>query len=443
MDRLAARCVLMQRESLKIEFKREYTEEIKKTVIAFANTDGGEIRIGVDDDGSVVGVSDVDSVMLKVTNSVRDSIKPDVTMFLLCESREVEGKPVVFVDVQRGTARPYYLVGKGVRPEGVFVRQGASTVPATESAILKMIRETSGDSYESARSLMQDLTFQSAERAFREEKIRFGAEQKRTLGLIGEDGAFSNLALLLSDQCLHTVRLAVFEGASKMVFKDRAEFSGSLLQQLEEIYDYLDRINRTRAEFAGLKRTDIRDYPPEALREALLNAIVHRDYSYSASTLVSVFDDRIEFVSLGGLPKGIGYGDMMLGVSVLRNSRLAEIFYRLRLIEAYGTGMPKIMECYRGYEALPEIELSDNAFKITLPNVNFKSSRTPEVAALPEAEARVLKHMAGRGAVSRKEIESALGLSQSSAIRVLNSLVKRRLIQKTGRGKNTAYSVAE
>ena len=433
----------MNRESLKIEFKREYTEEVKKTVIAFANTDGGEIRIGVDDDGTVVGVADVDSVMLQVTNSVRDSIKPDVTMFLLCESREVEGKPIIIVDVQRGTARPYYLAGKGVRPEGVFIRQGASTVPATESAILKMIRETSGDSYETARSLMQELTFRSAERIFREEKIRFGAKQKRTLGLIGEDGAFSNLALLLSDQCLHTVRLAVFEGVSKRVFKDRSEFSGSLLQQLEEIYDSLDRINRTRAEFSGLKRTDIRDYPPEALREALLNAIVHRDYSYSASTLVSVFDDRIEFVSLGGLPKGIGYGDMMLGVSVLRNGRLAEIFYRLRLIEAFGTGMPKIMECYRGYEAQPGIELSDNAFKITLPNVNFRSSRTTGEDALPDAETRVLKYMAGRSATSRKEIESALGLSQSSAIRVLNGLVERNLVLKTGRGKNTAYSVAE
>lgn len=432
----------MNRESLKIEFKREYTEEIKKTVIAFANTDGGEIRIGVDDDGTIVGVADVDSVMLQVTNSIRDSIKPDVTMFFLCEAKEIESRMVVIANVQRGTARPYYLAGKGVRPEGVFIRQGASTVPATESAILKMIKETSGDNYETARSLIQELTFQSSEKAFREEKIRFGAEQKRTLGLIGEDGSFSNLALLLSDQCFHTVRLAVFEGTSKRVFKDRMEFSGSLLHQLEEAYDYLDRINRTRAEISGLKRVDIRDYPPEALREALLNAIVHRDYSYSASTLVSVFDDRIEFVSLGGLPKGIGYGDLMLGVSVLRNSGLAEIFYRLRLIEAYGTGMPKIMECYHGHEVQPAIELSDNAFKITLPNVNYRSSSTPEEETLTETETRVLKYMAGRNTVARKEIEAALGLSQSSAIRVLNELVEKKLVLKTGRGKNTAYSVA-
>ena len=437
----------MNREGLRIEFKREYTEEMKKTVIAFANTDGGEIRIGVDDDGTVVGVSDADAVMLKVTNSVRDSIKPDVTTFLLCEARELEGGTIVAVNVQRGTARPYYLAGKGVRPEGVFVRQGASTVPATESAILKMIRETGGDSCESTRSLKQELTFESAERAFREENIQFGAEQKRTLRLVGEDGAFSNLALLLSDQCVHTVRLAVFEGDAKRVFKDRAEFSGSLLKQLDEIYEYLDRINRTRAEFPGLKRVDTRDYPPEALREALLNAIVHRDYSYSASTLVSVFDDRIEFVSLGGLPKGIGYGDMMLGVSVLRNSRLAEVFYRLRLIEAFGTGVPKIMECYRGYEVQPKIELSDNAFKITLPNVNFRSVDRSverlEEDALPDAGRRVLKYMAGRGMVSRKEIEDALGLSQGRATRILNGLLEKKLALKRSRGKNTAYRVAE
>ena len=96
---------------------------------------------------------------------------------------------------------------------------------------------------------------------------------KRTLGIIGEDGAFTNLGLLLSDQCTHTSKLAVFEGATKTVFKDRNEFSGSLLKQLEDIFSYIDRFNRTRAEFSGLKRIDMRDYPPEAVREALLNAI--------------------------------------------------------------------------------------------------------------------------------------------------------------------------
>lgn len=266
-------------EGITTEFKREYTDEIKKTVVAFANTRGGEVLIGVEDDGTVIGASDVDGTMLKVTNAMRDSIKPDITMFLLCEKREMDGKDVVAVSVQKGTACPYYLAAKGLRPEGVFVRQGASTVPATGSAILKMIKETDGDDYETARSLNQELTFQEAECSFAEEHIPFGQEQKRTLGLVSEDGVFTNLGLLLSDQCMHTAKLAVFQGSSKTVFKDRAEFSGSLFRQMENIYAYIDRFNRIRAEFPGLKRVDTRDYPSEAVREAMLNAIVHRDYS--------------------------------------------------------------------------------------------------------------------------------------------------------------------
>ena len=426
-------------EGITTEFKREYTDEIKKAVIAFANTRGGEVLIGVEDDGTVIGVPDVDGTMLKVTNALRDSIKPDITMFLMCEKREIDGKDVVAVSVQKGAACPYYLAAKGLRPEGVFVRQGASTVPATGSAILKMIKETDGDDYEAARSLNQELTFQDAERFFAEEHIPFGQEQKCTLGLVSEDGVFTNLGLFLSDQCTHTAKLAVFQGSSKTVFKDRAEFSGSLFRQMEDIYAYIDRFNRIRAEFPGLKRVDTRDYPPEAVREAMLNAIVHRDYSYSASTFISIFDDRIEFVTLGGLPKGIAMSDVMMGVSVPRNRRLANIFYRLHLVEAFGTGMLKIKECYTDYACQPAVEVSENAFKITLPNVNYEAETANQKNPLSEKEQRILKFISAQQSVSRTEIEVATSLSQSVTVRTLKKLLGLGLIQKRGKGKNTVY----
>lgn len=437
-------------ENKTTEFKREYVEDIKNTIIAFANCDGGTLYIGVNDDGTVCGVNNVDGTMLRVTNAIRDAVRPDITMFVNCRNDVMDEKPIVCVTVQRGTARPYYLHGKGIRPEGVYIRQGASTVPATDTAILNMIKETGGDSYEAARSLNQYLTFTKAAAFFKKRKVDFGKAQMRTLHMIGEDDTYTNLAFLLSEQCTHMIKLAVFEGGRKSVFKDRRELSGSLLEQLEEAFNYIDRYNRTRAEFSGLDRLDMRDYPPEAVREALLNAIVHRDYSFSGATLISIFEDRIEFVTIGGLVKGITLDDVKLGVSVLRNQYLANIFYRLRLIEAYGTGILKINESYDDYAAKPKIETTDNAFKITLPNTNFhaEEQKAPNIlkiggsTSVTKKEERmnaVLELCRSKGSVVRSDVEMALGVSQSTAILLLRELTGDGVLIKKGKTKNLRY----
>ena len=429
------------------ELKREYVDDIKNTVVAFANCDGGTIYIGINDDGSIRGVDDADETMLRVTNAIRDAVRPDVTMFVDCGGEDIDGKQVVRVTVRRGTARPYYLRGKGIRPEGVYVRQGASTVPASETAILDMIKETGGDSYEAARSLIQQLTFDKAAEFFKRRGVSFGAAQMRTLRMIGEDGMYTNLAFLLSDQCAHSLKMAVFEGGRKSVFKDRLELSGSLLAQLDGAYEFIDRFNRTRAEFDGLDRIDRRDYPPEAVREALLNALVHRDYSFSAPTLISVFDDRIEFVSVGGLVKGLSMDDLRLGVSILRNPNLANIFYRLRLIEAYGTGMLKINECYKDVLQKPKIEASSHAFKVTLPNVNFGAESVVEKVSAhreraKEQRVRVIEELCREnGYVTRKDLEKAFEISQATAVLLLRKLTGDGLLVKEGSGSNVRYYI--
>lgn len=437
-------------ENKTTEFKREYVDDIKNTIIAFANCDGGTLYIGVNDDGTVCGVDNIDDTMLRVTNAIRDDVRPDITMFVECHNGIMDEKPIVYIIVQRGTARPYYLQGKGIRPEGVYVRQGASTVPATDTAILNMIKETSGDSYEAARSLDQHLTFHKASDFFKKRKVAFGKSQMRTLHLIGEDDMYTNLAFLLSEQCTHMIKLAVFEGSKKSVFKDRRELSGSLLEQLEEAFEYIDRYNRTRAEFSGLDRLDMRDYPPDAIREALLNAIVHRDYSFSSATLISIFDDRMEFVTIGGLVKGITLDDVNLGVSVLRNQYLANIFYRLRLIEAYGTGILKINECYDDYAVKPVIETTGNAFKITLPNTNFhaeeqKAWLTPKTGGLTSMTKKekrknaVLELCRRKGFIVRSDVEQVLSVSQSTAILLLRELTSDGVLIKKGKAKNLRY----
>jgi ATP-dependent DNA helicase RecG len=434
MDRIEAG------ENLTTEFKREYTEEIKKTIVAFANTAGGILYIGINDDKTITGVANPDNTMLQITNAVRSAIKPDITLFVDYKT-EKEGKAVVIaVTVQKGTACPYYLEGKGIRPEGVYVRQGASSVPASEAAILNMIKETDGEKYEEVRSLNQDLTFNETKQFFKTEDIPFGLNQQKSLHLQTADGVYTNLGLLLSDQSVHTTKLAVFEGIEKEVFKDRREMSGSLLRQLNETYEYLDIYNRTNAEVKGLTRLEKRDYPEDALREALLNALIHRDYSFSSSTLISIFDDRIEFVSIGGLPKGVSLDDILLGISVPRNENLANVFYRLRLIEAYGTGIPKIMRNYDSYMRKPELQATGNAFKITLPNRNINNRKgTGNGASFTENEEKVIALLDKQSEIVRKDVEANLAVSQAMAVRILRGLLDKGAIRIIGGGKKTRY----
>ena len=448
---------MLFRESETVELKEVVVDDIKKEIIAFANCDGGKLYIGVRDDGTVIGLDNADSVSLQISNMVRDAIKPDITMFLHYETIMENGKNVVVVDIQRGTDRPYYLAKKGMRPEGVYVRQGYSSVPATDTAIRRMIKETDGDRFEAMRCLNQDLTFEATKKEFELRKTDFGPQQMRTLKLIDQDGLYSNLALLLSDQCVHTIKVAVFQGTDQTIFKDRREFTGSLMQQMNEVYDFIDFRNQTRATIEKLYRVDVRDYPEVAVREALLNLLVHRDYSFSASAFISIYEDRIEFVSIGGLMPGIDLEDVMVGISVCRNQDLANVFYRLHLIEAYGTGMGKIMKAYESMQVKPVIETTKNAFKIILPNINAKyetenataktKSGTPVTVhtekKLSDEEEKILEYARKHGAITKNDVVGLLEVSASTAARVIRKMVKTNLLEQKGKARNTHYTIAE
>lgn len=437
------------RETETVELKSIVMDDIKKEIIAFANCDGGTVYVVVADDGKVLGVENADECALQISNMVRDAVKPDVTMFIHYETLECDGKAVVAVNIQRGTNRPYYLAKKGLRPEGVYVRQGYSSVPATDTAIRQMIKETDGDSFENMRSINQALTFEATKKEFEKRNVVFGQPQMQTLKIVSADGIYTNLGLLLSEQCLHTIKAAVFEGINQNVFKDRREFSGSLMQQLNDVYDYIDFHNQTHATFRKLLRIDTRDYPEVAVREALLNTLVHRDYSFRASTLISIYDDRIEFVSIGGLLPGLELDDLMMGVSVCRNPHLANVFYRLQLIEAYGTGMKKIMGAYANALVQPKIKTTNNAFKIILPNVNF----TPKAAevhkdfekaadlALDSNEEKVLQFLREHLMITRKETQTLLEVSQSTAGRILKAMVDSGRIKQIGGSRTTRYEL--
>ncbi len=420
------------------ELKAAFSDSIKKEIVAMANSLGGTVYIGVDDTGEIVGVDNADEVIQQVSNTVRDAIRPDVTMFIHYEAIVKEGKTVVAVEVQSGTGKPYYLHAKGLRPEGVYVRQGSSSAPASEDMIRKLIKETDGENYEDMRSLNQKLSFERAKEEFAKRGLMLCEVQMRALGIMDGGGQYTNLGLLLSDQCPHIIKAAIFAGTDQSNFQNRYEFGGSLFKQVEDAYRFLDMCNETRASFDGLYRIDNRSYPEAAVREALLNAAVHRDYAFSAPTLISVYSDRLEIVSVGGLVSGVSLSDVMMGLSICRNHKLAEIFYRLKLIEAYGTGIRKIQSAYAPHSQKPEIDATSGAFKIGLPNLNALKAKT----AIIEREGDVLEILDSEPFVTRAMLEDRLGLKSATASRLIRDMVEAGLLRPEGRARGIKYTKA-
>ena len=335
----------------------------------------------------------------------------------------MEGKHVVEIHVTTGTNRPYYLREKGLKPSGVYVRKGSSTQPMTEEGIREMIIENSGRSFESCRSMNQELTFKEFTAQMEARSIAIGSAQMKTLKLIGEDGLYTNLALLLSDQCETTIKVALFQGI-------------------------IDLVNRTKASFSGLNRTDKRDYPEEAVREALLNSVVHRDYSFSASNLINIYEDRMEFVSLGGLVSGLELESIFLGVSQSRNPNLAACFYRMRLIESYGTGIGKIQRAYKSEPLQPEFETAKGVFRVTLPNRNeteksgreFTQAESLKTKKNPgKQQQKVLDFVSKNGKITRKQVEELIGSGSTKAFKLIKELCEKGQMKAQGAGKHSYY----
>lgn len=462
-------------ESDRVEFKLEAGVSFAKEIVGFANAEGGSIYVGVSDDGAPIGVEDSDATQLKIISMVRDAVVPDATGLVRVralsqsECQALFGAPapcglVVVVEVQRGGSSPYYLAGKGPTPSGVFVRQGPSTAPASRDAILAMIQRAAGFSFEQELSLEQELSFSVAKSEFAKRGLKLGTSQMRTLRLLNEDGLYSNLALLLSDECPFVLQAATFQGVTVTTMRDRRFFEGSVLAQVRQLTEYLALRNDTSGVITLKGREETQSYPEEALREALLNMVMHRDYSSGAINKVSVFDDRIEFHTAGGLAHGIRKEEVTSGTSVCRNPRLADVLFRLKLVEAYGTGLLRIFAAYAGQPVEPVVEVSENVFRLTLPNLNyvrehgasvwvgkavageatpgFSRLGRPHPARTGEVRHMILNIVGSNGAITRLEVEQILGVSRSSAGRILEGMVSDGDLKKNGRGRATSYTAA-
>lgn len=365
---------MIQDENINIEYKREFIDDIKNEIIAFLNTFGGKIFVGINDDKSIYKSFDANErnqIDLKIGNWMEDAIYPS-TFGLIKHSFDDRG--VLIIEVLEGTNKPYFLKEKGPKPSGVYKRVGSSKRKATEEEILKMILNSKRYVYENDISEEQNLTFKYLTNIFEEKEINFTSREQISLGLIDKSGQYTNLAYLLSDQSNLVVKLAEYD--KNLNFKIKKEFSGSLIKIFENVEEYVNRLNDVSAVIDGstFQRIETKSYPGASLREVILNAFCHADYFIRSNIKIEFFPNEVKVTNPGGVFNAT-MEDIMNGVQTYRNPKLVHILDKLNFIENYGTGIPRIIFAYNDSIKKPEFKSTENFFTVKLPNLNFKNDQ--------------------------------------------------------------------
>lgn len=449
---------LLKGESKTLEFKAALSsksESYLKTVVAFANTDGGRLIFGIDDKSrQVVGVEkdDVFKIMDAIANAVSDSCAPKIVPDISFET--IEDKTVVLVDIAAGFNRPYMLKSGGL-DKGVYVRVGATSRPADAEQIREMMLDGSNQSWDEQVCRSYALTDRAVKKLcsdinrYRTEKDGQNAPKttKETLigwGVLKQDKTEvlpTNAFALLTDNPFGQAKIqcAVFKGESKSVFLDRKEYEGSLCRLLEDAYQYVLRNIRMGAVIEGLIRQDKFELPPAAIREMICNAICHRSYMDEGMIQVSVFDDRLEVSSPGALCRGLTLKDALKGRSKPRNKVIAEVFSRMGIIEKWGTGLQRIVDLAK-QEGLkePVFENNDSFFRVILYRGKEEAAQTTDQTiqttdqTVQTSEQKIINAIAEKPTITRKELAEKTGLSESGVKWQLDKLKKEQKILRAG-----------
>ena len=481
-------------ESKNVEFKENLPEKsIKymKSVVAFANGTGGKIIFGIaDKTREVVGFDkeDVFKKMDAIANAISDSCEPAIIPDITLQT--VDGKTVIVVEVSEGRQRPYYIKALG-RDGGVYVRVAGTTRLADEYMIKELLFEGSNRYYDQALCTGVNVTDEDIDalcKAMKEQAVQnacteeqkasikdVGRQQLRSWGILierdGKDYPSNAFAILTGNGGLHVAtQCGVFKGTTKAVFVDRREYTGPLWEQIDEAFQFVLRNIHLGATIVGIYRQDIYEIPPDAIRELIINAMVHRSYLDHGTIQVAVYDNRLEITSPGKLPMGQTMERMKEGYSKIRNESLAHAFAYMNLIEHWGSGIPRIIDkvkaaglrepefiggevdlrinIYRGQDASNDInnankvpdtteEQPDTANKV--PDTMEKMPDTTEEVPDNEQEQQIYKYVSEKESITTAETVVLLGVKDRRARAILMNMVEGGYLVKEGAARSTIY----
>ena len=484
-------------ESKNVEFKENLPEKsIKymKSVVAFANGTGGKIIFGIaDKTREVVGFDkeDVFKKMDAIANAVSDSCEPAIIPDITLQT--VEGKTVIVVEVSEGRQRPYYIKSLG-RDGGVYVRVAGTTRLADEYMVKELLFEGSNRYYDQALCTGLNITDDDIDalcKAMKEQAVKnahteeqkasikdVGRQQLRSWGILierdGKDYPSNAFAILTGNGGLHVAtQCGVFKGTTKAVFVDRREYTGPLWEQIDEAFQFVLRNIHLGANIVGIYRQDIYEIPPDAIRELIINAMVHRSYLDHGTIQVAIYDNRLEITSPGKLPMGQTMERMKEGYSKIRNEALAHVFAYMNLIEHWGSGIPRIIDkvkaaglrepefiggevdlrinIYRGQVTINDLndlkkvnKVPDTVPKVpdTVPKVPDTTTKVPNnTDKMPdtEQEQQIYKYVLKNGSINTAETVELLGVKQRRARAVLMNMVEGNYLRKEGAARSTVY----
>ncbi|BAX80850.1 RNA-binding domain-containing protein [Labilibaculum antarcticum] len=352
-------------ESNRIEYKKQLTPELEKEVVAFLNyKEGGNIFIGIDKYGVIVGLEDADHVQLIIKDRLKNNIVPScMGLFdVVCENRD--GKDIVKIIIASGSEKPYYVRKNGMSEKGCFIRVGSSAEPIPQKMIDELFAKRTRNSLGKIKSNQQNLKFEQLQIYYEASGKKLNNQFTTNLELLTEKGALNYVAYLMADNNNTSIKVAKYKGEGRADLIESNEYGFcSLIKATKQVIDKIELENKTITKITAKERQEKRLWNDVALREAIVNAFVHNDFTREVPPKFEIFSDRIEITSTGGLPEGLSQDEFFEGFSVPRNKEIMRIYKDIDLVEQLGSGVPRILESY-GKECF---KFSDNFLRMIFP----------------------------------------------------------------------------
>ena len=436
-------------EDSRNEFKIKLTDELEEVIIGFLNSkDGGNLYIGLTDSGIVHGVNEnIDLLQRKIKDRIKTNIAPSTLGLFDVEVKQKNGRKYIHITIARGSEKPYYLKGMGMTPDSCFIRICSSNERMTQDMIDKTFRERTKNSLKDILSPKQDLTFTDLKIYYSEKGYDIGDNFLHQLELINEKGKYNYVAYLLSDNNTISIKVAKYVGNDVDELMENYEYGFcSLIKATERVLEKVRTENKIFAKITYPKRQEQEMYHYDAVREAIINAIVHNDWSNEYPPKFELFSDRIEISSFGGIQSEFTEEEFLEGYSAPKNKELMRVFKDLEFVEHLGTGIRKILKKYDKsiYKFFPHfirvsIEYNQNEFHYN--NVDYKKSSILKDTNLPKVQEGIISLIADKPDITQEQLAILLNITDRTVRRHLKELIDNNFISRVGAKKDGYWQI--